>query len=148
MEFKEITLDTEKGEPRKFVLYKIPYLDGGREICTQFLPTAAPKVGDYQMNEALAKKMFGFIAVVVEGKEIRLATKELVHNHVTDFQLGMKLEKEMLEYNFGFFDPGKISAFLKSLSQKALQSILPILTELREQSSPKAAPPSSNSEQS
>ena len=141
LESKEITLQTDKGEDRKFILQKIPYLDGGREICTQFIPTAAPKVGDYALNELLAQKMFKYIQVVTEAGPLALTTKDLVNNHITDFQLGITLEKEMLQYNFGFFDPAKISAFLKTLSAKAVQSILPILTELRAQLSPKDAQP-------
>lgn len=141
---KEITLKNRKGEDKKFVLTEIPYYAGGREILTQFLPTAMPKVGDYQLNEALSKKLFAHVFVVVGDSKIPLSTDELVHNHVTDTLMGLALEKEMLEHNFGFFDPGKISAFLKTLSQKAVQSILPILTELRAQLSSSASPPSTN----
>lgn len=144
LEEKTITLKNRKGEEKKFVLTEIPYYSGGREILTQFLPTAMPKVGDYQLNEALSKKLFTHISVVVGEHKIPLTTDELVHNHVTDTLMGLALEKEMLEHNFGFFDPGKISAFLKTLGQKAVASILPILTELRAQLSSNDSPPSTS----
>lgn len=141
---KNITVKTESGEDKVYTLTKIPYMSGGREILTQFIPTAMPKVGDYQLNEALSKKLFGFVFVDVGGNKIALSTTDLINNHVPDFQVGLRIEKEMLEYNFGFFDQGKILAFFQDLGQKAQASILPILTRLLEQSSQKAEPPSKN----
>jgi len=141
---KEFKLETEDGV-KTYVLHKIPYLAGGREVCTQFIPTGLPKVGDYKRNEELAQIIFSYVDVITEaGTPIRLTTKDLVGNHVPDFQTGVKIEKEMLEFNFGFFDTGKIYASLKSLAQQHQAKILPILMEYLEPLLVKAKPPSKN----
>lgn len=141
---KELILETEDGT-KTYVLHKIPYLSGAREVCTQFIPTGMPKIGDYKRNEELAQIIFAHVDVQLEGgKSLRLETKELVNNHVPDFQTGVKIEKEMLEFNFGFFDFGKTSALLKEFAQKHLAKILPILTESLAQLSAKEKQASKN----
>ncbi len=144
LEPKELEITTQSGAVKTFVLSKIPYMAGGREICTQFIPTALPKAGDYKLNEELSLKMFSFIAVRVDGRDIRLQTRELINNHVPDFQTGLRLEKEMLEYNFGFFDAEKIQKFQQAAGAKLIQFLTPILTQLQQLSSKKDAPPSTN----
>lgn len=142
IEPKEIQIKTQSGEEKTYIISKMPYANGGREVCSQFIPTAMPKVGNYEVNEKLMLKMMGFVAVKTGGAQIRLETAELVSNHVPDFQTGIRLEKEMIEYNFGFFDPAKISNFLDGLTQSFLQKISPILIQLREQLSQNGEPPS------
>ena len=139
---KKIEIDTEDGV-KTYILHKIPYMAGGREVCTQFIPTGLPKVGDYAKNEALALIIFAHVDVITDaGTPLRLSTKDLVGNHVPDFQTGVKIEKEMLEFNFGFFDTGKIYASLKNLAQQHQAKILPILMEFVGQLSQKEKPPS------
>ena len=141
---KEFKVETEDGE-KTYILHKIPYLSGAREVCTQFIPTGMPKVGDYKRNEELAQIIFSHVDVVTEtGAPLRLSTKDLVNNHVPDFQTGVKIEKEMLEFNFGFFDTGKIYALLKDSAMKHQAKILPILTEFLGQLSVKEKQPSKN----
>lgn len=144
IEQKEITITTQSGVEKVFVLSKIPYMSGGREICSQFITSAMPKVGEYKLNEELSIKMFGFIAAKVGDAQVRLQTREIINNHVLDFQTGLRLEKEMLEYNFGFFDQEKIQKFLRDLGAKFQLSLMPILTQLQQQFSKKDAPPSTN----
>lgn len=144
IEPKDFVVKTQGGLEKTFILSKIPYMSGGREICSQFITTAMPKIGNYPMNEDLAKKMFSFVGVKTDGGVVRLLTADLINNHVPDFQTGARLEKEMLEYNFGFFDPEKISAFQKALGQKLQGLIMPILTQLQAQLSKKDAPHSMN----
>ena len=90
LEPKKITLTDQSGKDHVYQLGKMPYLCGGREVCTQFLSTAMPKVGDYEKNEALSLKMFQYIAVVTADREITLSTIDLVNNHVPDFVTGIK----------------------------------------------------------
>ncbi|MEG7741712.1 hypothetical protein U2084_14840, partial [Listeria monocytogenes] len=86
----------------------------------QFIPTAAPSVGDYAANEALMLKMLSFVAVETgAGQPIQLSTRALIDNHVPDFRTGVELEKAMLEYNFGFFELGAISDLSKDFASKA-----------------------------
>ena len=144
IEPKEITITTQNGVEKVFVLSKIPYMSGGREICSQFIPSALPKVGEYALNEALSLKMMGFIAAKSQDTLIRLQTRELVNNHVPDFQTGLRLEKEMLEYNFGFFDQAKVQKFLTEVGAKARELIMPTLIQFVQSSLKKDAPPSTN----
>lgn len=144
IEPKELVVKTQNGVEKTYIISKIPYMSGGREICTQFITTAAPKVGNYQMNEALSLKMFCFIAVKTDMGQVRLSSAELINNHVPDFQTGIRLEKEMLEYNFGFFDLEKIQRSAALVADKLQAFLTPILTRLLEQFSKKDAPPSMN----
>lgn len=144
LEPKELKITTQGGAEKVYIISKIPYMSGGREICTQFVTTALPKAGDYKLNEALSRKMFSFVAVRVDGADIRMTTDDLINNHVPDFQTGIRLEKEMLEYNFGFFEQEKISAFLKAAATKAQAWLMPILSQLQQQSLKKDGQHSTN----
>lgn len=129
------------GSEKVFVLSKFPAI-AGREIITQYPMTAAPKVGDYATNEALMLKLMGFVGVEVEpGKVVRLSTRELVNNHVPDFETLMRIEWAMMEYNCSFFARGKISGFFDALAGKLRPLILQTLTDLQEQSSRKGSQP-------
>lgn len=141
---KEIIIIDQNGIERKYIISKIPYASGGREICSQYLPTAMPKVGNYQINHDLFLKMMKFVAVPTDNGQLQLATSALVDNHIPDFQTGIKLEKEMLEYNLGFFDFGKISTTLKTFAQNAQPLITKILSQLQELSSQKGEQHSEN----
>ena len=142
---KEITIKTQKGEDKVFVISKMPYASAGREVCTQFISSAMPQLGHYPTNHDLMLKMMAYVGVKQENGNVQmLTTPALVDNHITDVQTGIRLEKEMLEYNFGFFDLEKTSAFLQGLSQKFLTFLTPMLTQLSQQLSKKDAPPSTN----
>ncbi len=134
---KEITIADSNGIDRKYIISKIPYASGGREICSQYLPTAMPKVGNYQLNHELFLKMMKFVSVVIEDREIPLSTTALIDNHIPDFITGIKIEKEMLEYNTGFFQNGEISTTLKTLSQNIQPFLIKILSQLKDFSSQK-----------
>lgn len=141
---QEITIETQAGDSRVFVISKFPAL-AGREIVTQYPLSALPKIGDYAINEAMAKKILSYVeAVNKEGNRFRLNTEAMINNHVPDWETMAKIEKAMLAYNVSFFSKGKSSLSLKTFVQKARPLILSILTALQDQSSPKAAPPSTN----
>lgn len=96
LEPKRVLIKAGDGTEREFVISKFPAL-AGREIVTQYLPTAAPKVGEYAANEALVVKMMAFVAAIgSDGSEIRLTTRALIDNHVPDFEALMRLEATML----------------------------------------------------
>lgn len=142
---KEISITTQAGTEKKYIISKVPYLAGGREICTQFVPTATPKIGDYAANEALALKMFAHIEVVLQdGTTIALSTSDLVSNHVPDFITGIKLEEAMLEHNMGFSVIAKASGFLSELTEILKQLNTKISTASPAQSSKKVAQRSKN----
>jgi len=146
---KIIQVSAASGVEKSFVISKLPYGSAGREILTQFVPTATPKIGDYNANHALFLKMMKYVAIIrPDGTEQLLLTQELVDNHVTDFKMGITLEKEMLEYNVGFFAQGSISSFSTVLSEKLPVLISKILMVYKEQSLAAAEQRSTNSEQS
>lgn len=147
---KEISIevfnrDGTSAGTKKYVLSQIPYASGGREILSQFLPSAMPKIGDYKVNEELMLKMLGFVAVITDnGQQIKLSTKTLIDNHVPNFQVGLRLEKEMLEYNYGFFELWKNLPSSETLQVKLRPWVTKISTLLKELSSQKEEQPSTN----
>ena len=131
---KIIQVSAADGSEKSFVISKLPYGSAGREILTQFIPTAAPKIGNYKANHELMLKMLTYVAVIKpDGTEQLLLTQTLVDNHITDFKMGLALEKEMLEYNVGFFVQGRISDFLSELSENLPALISKILMVYRAQ---------------
>lgn len=142
---KEIPL--AEGGSKVFILSKFPAI-AGREIVTQYPVSGAPKVGNYQTNETLMLKLMSYVAVPTENGNLRLTTKELVNNHVPDFETLLKLEWAMMEYNCSFFRNGAVSGFLNVLTEKAQALIMKTLMGLSQQSSETTAPPSENSAKS
>ena len=146
---EDITIEDASGVKREFKISRLPYLGGGRELCTQFVPTGTPRVGDYEANEKLAALMFKHIAAVTpDGGHQVLSTPQFVQNFVPDFQTGIKLEAAMLEHNLGFSVAEKISGFLDQLTSIISQSSTQILTAFQEHSSKQTSQQSTNSEQS
>ena len=147
IEPKPITIKDMNGQDRNFVISKMPYYPA-REVVSQFVPTLTPKVGNYKENEKLSLLMMKYVAVVLpDGQQINLVTQALVENHV-DLLTGGTLEKEMLEYNAGFFLLGAISTFFGSFRTSAEQLISKISMGLQERSSQREGRPSTNSKRS
>ena len=144
LEPKEIIIHNMNGEPKTFVISKMPYF-AARQVITQFIPTGTPKIGSYKDNEELAALIMKHVAVVTpEGTKLLLETRAMVENHV-DLKQGLLIEKEMLEYNGGFLGGENLAIFLNALVVKAQELISKTLTPLREQSSAKAKQRSKNS---
>ena len=129
----DIEITGSDGVVRNYRLGSIPYLDGGREIASQFVPTATPKIGDYPANEALSQKMFSFIAFIDgNGKEHILSTKSHVNNFVPDFKTGIQLEYAMLEKCLGFSVASKLRESRQGWKQNLPAQIIKTLTQLLE----------------
>lgn len=124
---EERTIKDMSGNDVTFIISKVPAV-AAREIFTQYIPTAMPKVGNYEENQKLMLKLMSFVAVPQESGPLNLTSQALIDNHVDGFETLMKLEKEMIEYNTSFFVPGKISSSLEPLIAKALQSTIKTLT--------------------
>jgi hypothetical protein len=138
IEPKPVEIVTMAGETRTYILSKFPAIQG-REIVANYPLTALPKVGDYPANEAIMLKLMAHVAVPRDGGEpIALTTRDLVNNHVPDWETLAKIEVEMLGYNTSFFTNGKTSTFFAGIEAKARQWIIGMLTDLSAQSSPKA----------
>ena len=117
---KEVEIETMDGEKRTYIFSQPPYF-AAREITSQWTTSAMPKVGDYQLNEAMSRKLFSYVAYVDKnGNQIRLTSTALIENHVPDLITGGRIELGMIEYILGFSVLGQVSAFLKRIVQTAL----------------------------
>ena len=146
---KEFTVEDQQGTTHIYMLGKIPYMGGGREVCSQYISTAAPKVGDYPRNEELAKKLFKHVSKVLpDGTQQTLSTDALIDNHIPDFVTGLKVEAAALEHNVGFSILGKLQEFQTGWAGTFQELITKILIQLRQPSSPPKSQRSKNSAKS
>lgn len=148
LEEKEITIKTQAGTDKKYIISKFPAI-AGREIIAKYPLSGLPKLGDYQINEETMLKLMSFVqAKTKDGGQIALTTTALIDNHVPDWETLARIEIEMMGYNCSFFQQGKISNFLDTIKMNAEQSILSILTDLLERLSQQTKQHSKNSKQS
>lgn len=147
LETKEVTIKLQSGEEKTYLLSKFPAIQG-REIVTQYPLSAMPKVGDYKVNEEIAIKLLSFVAVLRDGEPLQLTTRQLIDNHIPDWETMARLEIAMMEYNCSFFANGRASTFFERIAQSLPQLISKILTDSLAQSSTKNRPATTNSEPS
>lgn len=127
LEPKEHTLKDLNGRTLRVTLSKFP-ATVGREIITQYPTSAAPKVGDYETNDALMLKLMSYVSVQrPDGEPIRLVNRALVDNHIPDAETLMRIEYAMLEYNTSFFKQGNLSGILDRVIQAFGKSIIETL---------------------
>lgn len=144
LEPKEIKLADADGKEHAFVISKIPAMDA-REIFFKYIGNAVPKIGDYSVNEEMALKMLSYTeAVTAKGAKIRLLTRELVNNHIKNWEMEIRLEDEIATYNCSFFLKERLSTFLSGLAAQLREKVTEILTASSQQSSMTAKPPSTN----
>lgn len=128
---EEITVTTGAGDDVTYVISKLP-ATVAREVITQYPLSAIPKLGDYARNEELMLKMMRYAGVANKGPngdDLVFRTRELIDNHVPDFETLARLEMAMLEKNCSFFARGKASNFLGSLVEKVQALITSTLTD-------------------
>lgn len=114
---------------KTYIISELPPI-AGREIITQYLPSALPKLGDYKANEQLMLKMMSFVSVVVNGGEqVKLSTQAAIDSHVDSWETLLQLEKAMIEYNCSFFQNGLASTFFSGIAQSIPQFITKTLTD-------------------
>ena len=139
---KEIPLPN--GGTKSFVISKFP-ATVGREIITQYPTSAAPKIGDYRLNEDLMFKLLCYVGVPVSGSEpIMLTTRDLVNNHVPDWETLVKIEWAMMQYNSSFFENGKMLSFLDLMKGQLEGLVSKMLTSFVQSLSKNDLPPSGN----
>ncbi|MDR0675974.1 MAG: hypothetical protein LBF97_02915 [Elusimicrobiota bacterium] len=120
---------------RTYIISKLPAVVG-REIIYKYPTSLTPKIGDYAVSENTMLKLMKYVAVKFKnGTEQTLSTKELINNNVDNALDLLKLEFEMLEYNFNFFRSGKFSDFLSKYLGLATAKITEILMDLSGKSS-------------
>lgn len=135
------------GVEKDFVISRLP-ATVAREVVAKYPTSALPKIGEYKTSEETMLLLMKHVAVIVDGQELRLTTKDLVNNHVDDVVQLLRLEFAMLEENTGFFGSGGKSGFLDLLLKKVIQSAMPMLTPLLAQLSQADSQPSETSKPS
>lgn len=144
LEPKPLSLPTQSGEVKNYVLHKFDAITG-REIIAKYPVANLPKLGEYGVSEDVMFKLMAFVAVeTAPGTLVPLNTRALIVNHVPDWEVLARLEWAMLEYNCSFFGNGQTSAFFENIGAKAPQWISRMLTALSEQSSGADKQPSMN----
>jgi len=129
--------DGEKEVEKKFFISKFPAI-AGREIVSKYPLSNLPKLGDYDISvDAMLKLMSYVTAVTVDEVQVPLTTQALIDNHIPDWEVLVRLEAAMLEYNCSFFGNGKALISLETLKKQAVKLISKTWMEWSEQSSPK-----------
>ena len=137
----EVTIKSIDGESKEFRISRVP-ASQGREIFTQYMPTAMPKIGDYKSNEKLMKMLISFVEVkTTDGSWIRLNNDVLLNAHITDWEMLVKVELEMVKYNTNFFSPEKLSSALNKFNQTLPHRVMSMLSRLSGQLSAKSKQP-------
>ncbi len=101
LEKKEIDIDG-----KKFTISKFPAL-AGREIIHKYFTSENDMLDAYEVNEEMLCKMMSYVFIDIKGKSIPLSTKELINNHVHDWEVLKKIEIALMEYNCSFFPQGR-----------------------------------------
>lgn len=142
---KDLELKTASGTVKTFVLHKFPAISG-REIIAKYPVANMPKLGDYGVSEETMLKLIAFVGVRLEGRDEPqlLTTRDLVNNHVEDWETLARLEWAMLEYNCSFFGNGTNSTSFEDFVLKAQPLISKMLTAWSGQSLEPSSPPSTS----
>jgi len=130
---KEVIIDTLEGKQRAFVIHHMSAYDG-RKVAVCYTQGALPKIGDYDVNEEMSLLMMRYVGVRIEGNSelLMLTTKQLVENHIPDWECLARLEMEMIKYNTSFFQNGKALSLLNQFSEKGTELVTQMLTDLLE----------------
>lgn len=133
---KDCPLKRQDGTEAAFVLHKFDAI-AGREIVANYPVSNLPKLGEYRASEAIMLKAMAFVGIRLDGRDepLMLATRDLINNHVQDWETLAKLEWAVLEYNCSFFGNGLTSVSFGEWMEKARPWISQMLTALSEQSS-------------
>lgn len=138
----EYPVENPDGTTTVYILSDFSATEGRRIECQY--PTSVLKMDNYELNEELMYRIMKHVAVIRDGRQIRLVTKALVDNHVTNSECLLKIEKAMMDKNFSFFRDGRIFSLFDCLVQQFTKNLIEILTQSLGLSLPKNTPPSMN----
>ncbi len=140
---KKIKVKDMKGNIIHVKLGQVSPLDW-RRIFVNYVPSAMPKIGNYEENEKLMLTMFSDIEVRSKEKNrdgeyfwTRLTSKELINAQIPDGEALIEIEAHMVGHNTKKYHPEKISSLLKTLNQNLPQQITSTLTRFVRQFSQK-----------
>ena len=108
---KEITIEFE-GEQLRFNIGKFP-ATVGREIISKYPIENMPKVGDYKVSEETMFKLMNYVERVYDDHTQVLTNRTLIDNHIPSWEVLVKIEAYVIDYNCSFFELGKVLNSLK-----------------------------------
>lgn len=114
----------------KFIISQMP-CTVAQEVAFKLPPGLLPLVGNFTQAEDMYVKMLSYCERVYDdGRHIKLINKDLIDNHVPDFDTLLQLEREVIEYNYGFFDTEKLLNLLNRCLSHVESRVSKILTDL------------------
>ncbi len=129
-----------------FIISKMPCTTA-QEVIFNMPAGLIPVISNFAKSEEQAFKMLKYCErVYTDGRaNVPLISKEIINNHVPDFDTLIKLEYECLQYNFDFFKNGSLLNFLNQGVSLAKSNISEILTDLLDKLSARGLQASTNS---
>lgn len=125
LEPKEVTI---KG--CKFVISKMPCLTA-QEVIIRIGAGVIPLINQYAISEDMVIKMLSCCQRVYDDRpNVPLISKDIINNHIPDFEVLIQLENECLKYNYDFFAQGRLLDFLNKGLSLAESKLSKILTDL------------------
>lgn len=137
---KTVFINDKDGNALGFIIGQFPAI-AGREIAAKY-PTSVAAMAkqweenQYGENEKIMLKAMAYVERILnDGTTIRLTTAALIDNHVPDAECLMRLEKELLQHNFSFFEKFLSSVSSGGFMQNFVKLIMSTLTHSLQQSS-------------
>ena len=125
LEPKEITING-----CRFLVSRMPCMTA-QEVIVRIPAGILPLINQYTISEEMVVKMLSCCQRMYDDKpNVPLISKEIINNHVPDFDTLLQLENECLKYNYDFFNQGKVLTFLAQGLSRVESSLSGILTDL------------------
>ena len=114
----------------KFLISKMPCMTA-QEVIVRIPAGILPLINQYTISEEMVVKMLSCCQRVYDDKpNVPLISKEIINNHIPDFDTLLQLENECLKYNYDFFNQGKVLTFLAKGLSHVESKLSGILTDL------------------
>lgn len=129
----------------KFVISKMP-CTVAQEVIFKLPTGLVPLLSNFSQAEDMAFKMLSYCERIYEDgrPNVGLISKEIIDNHVPDFDTLVKLETECINYNYDFFGNGKLLDFLNKGVCLVESKASGILTDLLDKLLPADGRPTTN----
>lgn len=129
----------------KFIISKMP-CTVAQEVIFKLPTGLIPLLSNFSQTEEVAFKMLSYCERVYEDGQpnIKLISKTIIDNHVPNFDTLIKLEQECLQYNYDFFNDGRVLDFLNKGLSHVESRASGMLTDLLDKLLQAGAPLSGN----
>ena len=114
----------------RFLISRMPCMTA-QEVIVRIPAGILPLINQYTISEEMVVKMLSCCQRMYDDKpNVPLISKEIINNHVPDFDTLLQLENECLKYNYDFFNQGKVLTFLAKGLSHVESRLSVILTDL------------------